>query len=284
MSAVRLIHRLLPFTLSSRSFLCSCCVLINEALITPFVTGMEAAGLAIGAVALASLFSNCLECYQLVNRGMTIDDDYAILATKLGNQELRFLCWGRLFYDGERLIKRYGIPWTQGSGPSRPQVTETSGTDGQSMVPDDKWPLGSFFRRKREQNHTQRPSILDKAQWAITGREKLAELIQHLKDFNDDLEAMTRATDVPTRQRRIVEYEIEELDDIQKLEEIVSATRNNDADLVSEIASLRLEKLTQASARTSIQRGANATDAGSSFFTARSQYTSSPTIIPFTDL
>ncbi|KAM7194444.1 Prion-inhibition and propagation domain containing protein [Naviculisporaceae sp. PSN 640] len=248
---------------------------------------MEAAGLALGVAGLAGLFSTCLECYQLVLRGSTMHKDAAILMTKFENQELRLTAWGRacglfgpeeydarlddpnlsvrlaatlsciksLFRDEKELSARYGLRPGPLSSPANaitaaehtaaPGELQLGGEEGLRLPTN--WPLGSFFRSKRQR---QRFPLLNKAHWAITDREKFTELIQHLKDFNDDLEAMTRATDVPRRQRMVVEYEIEEVEDIEVLEEIAMATSEDEGDVVSDTASVRLERIREGSVRT----------------------------------
>ena len=259
---------------------------------------MEAAGLALGVAGLAGLFSACLECYQLVQRGVTLHKDAAILMTKFENQELRLTAWGRacglfgpemcdarldepelgvrivatleciktLFQDKKDLNRRYGLRLGPPPANAITLTGYTRASADRALNSPTKWPLGSFFRSKKQR---QRFSLLNKAQWAIADREKFAELIQHLKDFNDDLEAMTRATDVPRRQRIVVEYEIEEVDDVEILEEMAMASED-DGDVVSDTASVRLERIREGSIRTVSVRTATNSNSSASFVTARS--------------
>lgn len=129
----------------------------------------EAAGLALGVIGLAGLFSNCLDCFHLIQTGLSLDKDYKLLETKLRNQELRLCAWGaacrlddqeqydsaldepvllqriketleciqQLFNDGKRLRKRYGLkPWKgtptgeQGDASSSSVVASSSATAG----------------------------------------------------------------------------------------------------------------------------------------------------------
>lgn len=56
---------------------------------------MEAAGLAIGAVGLAGLFSACIDCFELVQHGQYSGSEYLLLETKFTNQRLRLASWGK---------------------------------------------------------------------------------------------------------------------------------------------------------------------------------------------
>lgn len=55
---------------------------------------MDPVGLSIGVVALASLFSTCLECFKVINLGYNFSRDVEILMTKLESHKLIFSIWG----------------------------------------------------------------------------------------------------------------------------------------------------------------------------------------------
>ncbi len=99
-----------------------------------------------------------------------------------------------------------------------------------------------FFKRKREQRERgARWLLLSTARWAITDCERFGKLVQHLKDFNDDLEALTRANEFVTyRQRIYVLCEIQEVDD-SELCEIAEVQDGEEADIVSNTASIVME-------------------------------------------
>jgi Ras family protein A len=259
---------------------------------------MEAAGLALGAVGLTGLFTACVDCYQLVRRGAALDKDYKIIETKFNNQELRLSTWGRacglldadgydarlnepalraritatlecikeLFDDEKELKKRFGLK-SCGVSAVLPVVgrntlaIRSSGTS--SAEPTLPRRRASFFFWKKQQRSMSR--FWDGARWAISDREKFSELVQHLKDFNDDLEAMTRPlAEVYVRQRQIVQMEIEEIGEIETLEEIALASQD-DADVISDTVSLRIESIRSGS---SILTGTAASGTTKSFKTA----------------
>jgi hypothetical protein len=262
----------------------------------------EAAGLALGVAGLAGLFTSCIDCYQLVRRGAALDKDYRILETKFNNQELRLSAWGRacgllgeteydvrldepflrtpivatlrcvkdLFDDEKELRKRFGLkpckdpsPILGRSPPALPASgsSGSGGTDGTQSPPPRK--RESFFFWKKQQRSASR--LRNQFAWAVSDREKFSELVQHLKDFNDDLEAMTRSmVEVSVRQRHIVEMEIEEVQDMETLEEIAEASHGSD-DLVSDVASVRLESIRSGA---SVITGTGASGTTKSFWTA----------------
>ncbi|KAK4668989.1 Rho-related BTB domain-containing protein 1 [Podospora pseudoanserina] len=233
----------------------------------------ETAGLAIGVIGLAGLFTTCAGCYQLVRRGARLERDFKLLETKFDNQELRLLSWGKacglsgmgmeqydkrlddpvlrsrvtatlecikdLFQDESLLRNRYGLVPPKQRGSNRAPALQLLGSSS----------LGTrrpFFFWKKQQRASR---LWNTASWAISDREHFAQLIQHLKDLNDDLEAMTRCFgDIALKQRHIVEVEISEVDDLETLEEIALASQN-DEDLISDTVSLRLNSIRSASIR-----------------------------------
>jgi Ras family protein A len=257
---------------------------------------MEAAGLALGAVGLTGLFTACVDCYQLVRRGAALDKDYKIIETKFNNQELRLSTWGRacgllgtdgydarldepvlraritatlecikeLFDDEKELKKRFGLKHCRGDSAMLPVVGRNPPAIGSSSVdPTPSRRRTSFFFWKKQQRSLSR--FCDGARWAISDREKFSELVQHLKDFNDDLEAMTRPLDdIYARQRRIVQMEIEEIGEIETLQEIALASQD-DTDVLSDVVSLRVESIRSGS---SIITGTAASGTTKSFKTA----------------
>lgn len=57
---------------------------------------VEPISLSIGAVALASLFSTCLECFNYFKAAQSFSSDLKILINKLDCQKERLLTWGEL--------------------------------------------------------------------------------------------------------------------------------------------------------------------------------------------
>ncbi|MCJ1236898.1 hypothetical protein MMC14_004880 [Varicellaria rhodocarpa] len=55
---------------------------------------METVGFTVGVVALASLFSTCVECWDYIEYARSHGRDYELLATQLEVEKTRFLIWG----------------------------------------------------------------------------------------------------------------------------------------------------------------------------------------------
>ena len=70
---------------------------------------MEPAGLAVGFVGLAGLFSTCVDCFKLVQVYDSRSCDYEILQTMLDNQQFHFMAWAKAcgFMDPDRTNLRY---------------------------------------------------------------------------------------------------------------------------------------------------------------------------------
>lgn len=59
------------------------------------MSGAEAAGLAVGVIALASLFTTCIEILDYFELGRNYQDDYDIACTKLNLLQVRLSTWGK---------------------------------------------------------------------------------------------------------------------------------------------------------------------------------------------
>lgn len=224
---------------------------------------MEIAGINIGAPGLPGLFAVCIDCFDLIHRGLYLDSDYALLATRLGNQRLRFKCWGEacgmsqslsydsrldepelrgqvirsmegivhLFVDGSKLLERY-----------------QSELEEWQIVLSTRGPGAEIFREiaydfLHRISQTQTPlGALSAARWAIEDKGKLRELVNHLDRILGDLEELTASLGVTELQRCYVEYEVESIADITTLSHMIEA-RSGAIDIVSDAASLQLEML-----------------------------------------
>ncbi|KAI0858847.1 prion-inhibition and propagation-domain-containing protein [Xylaria cubensis] len=237
---------------------------------------MEVAGLAIGIVGLSGLFTACIDCFELVQRGRYLGHDYVILERKFANQRIRLVTWGqacgftRNHYDtridedpeirnaikltlehlftllskGDDLRRNYGLQG-EDSTKSRPGPV-SSFFNG--LIPSRHMPLSRFSNRLQElqaniKSIQKSPSTLRTARWVIEDKQKFAELVQHIKDFIDDLEGFTRRFDTEKCQRGLINTEIESIREISILRAIEEA-RTDCEDPVANAASFRLYQAT----------------------------------------
>ncbi len=236
---------------------------------------MEPVGLTLAVIGLSGLFSTCVDCFQLVQKGRCLGGDYHILETKYNNQRIRLLAWGRacgyvgenhsggdclplqwseevesavsetlqhiaaLFQDHRRLSGRYGL---SRSGPVAATVSLVAASST----------LSSLTRRFHGRAATRSGSgVRAAAQWAIADKDKFAALVTHLKDFIDDLEGLTSDMGVARRQRHFIQIEVESIHEESELEAIEQA-RLGSRDPVADAASLRLSQFHSAGNASSI--------------------------------
>ena len=242
---------------------------------------MEPIGLAVGIAGLTGLFSTCIDCFNIVQQGRYFGRDYWILEAKYANQRLRLQTWGRacgiadacnrtaavpwnedvrlavettlqrmagLLQDHKTLHSRYGLSMAQsefckttpstifGTLASKLQARASSLVRAHTdvAVP---WP--SLQRR---------PALPTAIRWAVNDKTKFADLVQHLKDFNDDLEALTTELNVRQRQRDLIREEVGSIIDVEELETIETA-RMGISDPVADAASLRLWEIQEGEQR-----------------------------------
>jgi hypothetical protein len=229
---------------------------------------MEPASLATSIVGVAGLFSSCIDCFQLVQRGGYMGPDYLLLETKFANQHLRLSTWGRacgltgsgpsetllldkdirnnvaetlvhiihLFEDGKTLKKRDGL--TAFDGSRRKAGTGSAIVD--SLIPILQSSSLTDFSWRRQSTAQNRLACLSKAaRWAIDDKRKFTDLVQHLKDLVDNLEGLVKSSGILQRQREFIQIEVESISDIPELEAIEEA-RFGRTDPVADAASVRL--------------------------------------------
>ncbi|KAJ4351432.1 Rho- BTB domain-containing protein 1 [Didymosphaeria variabile] len=202
-------------------------------------------------------------------------------------------CIKLLLGDAKDLQERYGLRSCSEyrSENSRPHLAIHSSSEGTAKIePGRRASLNRLLSRRSLLQRigsspvlrTEQSSILSTAHWIIEDREKFSELVQHLRDFIDDLENFTKATEIPRRQRVFVEYEVESIEDLETLEDMESA-REGDDDAVSDAASARLERISEgtASVRSSFGGGRSSVhtlqsiitlESLDSYFTARTHF------------
>ncbi|KAF2493789.1 hypothetical protein BU16DRAFT_582840 [Lophium mytilinum] len=180
-------------------------------------------------------------------------------------------CITTLLYDGAGLRGRYGLkpfPVDENNDASSPTADSADGVEKRK-----NFNRLSFLHSSRA-NKEKSSSFRSSAAWAIEDRSKFAELVSLLKDLVDDLEDITRATDIPRRQLVFIGYEIEAITDVETLEEM-EMTGEGEHDTVSDAASLRLEVISGAasSVRASIgSRSLRSFRTLQSYETARSRF------------
>ena len=210
---------------------------------------MEAAGLAVGAVSLAGIFSACVDCFHYVQSGKNYEYDTEILMAKFHVQHVRLYLWGHLVgltqetdseshemlaeqrfgvrrcLEGIRqaltmssdLIEKYGL--------IQIELEDTSGN--QHLLPSraDKLrsSLGSLLPEVKPTGSG--PSVLSRAKWSFCDKGKFIDLLEDLKDFIDGLHSIVPA--IQPRHNRLVQRGIESVRDSEALELVIDATEKD---------------------------------------------------------
>lgn len=242
---------------------------------------MEPVGVAIGALGLISLFSTCIEGFQLVEKGKYLGKDFDLLETKFGNQRLRLKAWGQACglmdsecsdYDSrldeaelrsniERTLNHIMITLQNQEllknkyGLKEHQVIERRFYLADQETAPISWMhlnaatwRDKFYDFKHRIDKTQhQASFTAKARWAIGDKKKFAELVEDLKDLIDDLESLTAFagfSDIIKRQREIISRKVACMNDIETLTSMEEACEGH-VDAVSNAATFRLSQLHQ---------------------------------------
>ncbi|MCJ1242180.1 hypothetical protein MMC14_010187 [Varicellaria rhodocarpa] len=223
---------------------------------------MEPISFAAGIVSLAGLFSVCVQCFDMVQLGRARNRDFEILHTKLDNQKVRFMIWGQalglddssrtltildrpqirssiartihciigMFEESREIANKYGLRQDSGGQP----MAALTGNNASA--------LKVTFRRFQARTGLSKspPNSGSTVRWVIIDRERFLALVQDLRELIDDLESITRSSEVLARQRVIVSYEIASVSDVTSLE-LVEAAATDPQDMLSNAASSRRE-------------------------------------------
>jgi hypothetical protein len=213
---------------------------------------MEPAGLTIGVVGLASLFSTCMECFDYIQLGRTFGKDYGKCLLRLDAAKLRFSRWGEAtgiastsqvndrlavsepdfrlaesllqqiqdsFEDTEKISRRYQKHAVLNSPTSDALVVYDEKID---LSPQDLQ-IHSQLRAiaSRRQKTT---GLVQKTRWALYEKKKLDAMISDITEFIDKL--VDLFPDAKESQTPLCENELSSIgdaEDLTKLKDIAGA-------------------------------------------------------------
>lgn len=214
---------------------------------------MEPVSFTVGVVALAGLFSTCVECWEYIESARSYGRVYDLLATRLEVEKIRYLIWGdvvgvlkpsndgrdevldqpriapiveqilnhiiSIFSDSETLISKYGIGQAK-LGSAEPQEVMLSA----NQLSRYKISYQQFLARVGTAQ--QRISLFGKTRWAIRDRKKFGILVEELRQLVDSLKDITESptNGVQQRQQNAIAEEIESLPDLSVVRLIKDAT------------------------------------------------------------
>ena len=214
---------------------------------------MEVVGFSLSVVALASLFSTCVECWEYVESARSHGRDYELLATQLEVEKTRFLIWGdvvgvlksseserdevlnhprvapvverilnhiiSIFSDSEGLTSKYGLMQEQVD-----RDESKSATLSANQLSRYKVSYKQFLAQVKTVQ--QRTSLLRKIRWAIRDRSKFGVLVDEVRQLVDSLKDITESSTnkLHQRQHNAIAEEINSLPDLSMVRLVKDAT------------------------------------------------------------
>ncbi|KAK3369520.1 prion-inhibition and propagation-domain-containing protein, partial [Lasiosphaeria ovina] len=238
----------------------------------------DVAGLVVGVLGIAGLFSSCVENFDIVVKARGFGEDYDLLCTQLSLQRVRFILWGETL----GIVPGSSTPYNDRLNDDniRPAIESTlhhlrslcqkadlvtGRYDLQDSVAaqalEDAQPASSvgliIFRerfesfRARIRRNQKTKSTWTVTRWAVHDLPKFRAIITSIRELIDGLEGVTSALGVLEQQQALLVHEVESISDrqslrlLQGLRSLSSKGSNVSAptSTVSEIASIRLSIL-----------------------------------------
>lgn len=219
---------------------------------------MEPIGFTAGIVALAGLFSTCVECWEYFQSAQSLERDYALLATKLEVEKTRFLMWGNtvgvvtpdrrdisldlphvpplverilncmivIFTDSEALVSKYGLQQTKTAehDSHTPSLIAKRTTLSSNQLSKFKMSVKQF--QALFKGHQQKITLFERTRWAIRDRDKFGVLVDDLRQLIDSLRDITSSSTSRIRERNAIAEELESLPDLVALKLVRDASAN----------------------------------------------------------
>lgn len=219
---------------------------------------MEPIGFTAGVVALAGLFSTCVECWEYFESAQSLEQEYMLLSTKLELEKTRFLMWGNavgvvtmdrydvnlslphvsplvekilncmiaIFTDSEALVSKYGLQRkTPAEETSRvPNLIAQRTTLSTNQISKFKASVKEY--QVRFKSHQQQVRLLERTCWAIRDRGKFSVLVDDLRQLVDGLREITPSSTSGVEERNAIAEELESLPDLAALKLVRDASAN----------------------------------------------------------
>jgi len=227
---------------------------------------MEPAGLAVGALALAGLFNNAVDCFEYVQLGRNFGTNFQTSLLKLDNARLRLSRWGQAvglsgdianaqslqstalptedIPKAEKLLGQILELFADAEGVSAKFKSRASANDSSLMVLDVQEDMDSVHRSLHEKmrdlsiKRQNRTALHQKVKWALYEEKHFRRLIEDVIDLVNGLVETFPA--VQQEQRELCEVEVSEIGTSDGLPILKDIAVSQDKDL--EVAILKVLK------------------------------------------
>ena len=215
----------------------------------------EAAGLVIGAISIGSLFTTCIECFDIVIGAKTFSITYELLCAQLELEHLRFLTWGQSV--GLITAPNASRMQTRNPGLDQPHVQlviqkhllcikhlleEAAKLNARYVTADDGGnaitQVGTRPRlfehtynrfKRRVQENQKRSSPWKVTRWTLHDQQNFESTVKDLRNFVDGLEKVTISLDgVYKAQQQMLREEVDHMTDAGSLNLVCAASSSSD--------------------------------------------------------
>lgn len=157
------------------------------------MSGGEIAGLALGAIALASLFQTCVEMFDYLETAKNCIEDQRLASLKVGLLRERLRTWG----DDLNILIPGEEDWVlRECWPLKSEAVIKSLLKLKSSLSDSDILIQRYKSAKSSKNSVR---LRQRALWAVHDRNKLDRYIQDISFLIDNLEAIVSRTRLPYR-------------------------------------------------------------------------------------
>ncbi|KJZ72270.1 hypothetical protein HIM_08311 [Hirsutella minnesotensis 3608] len=219
----------------------------------------EVFGTVAGALSVAALFNNCVDCFDYIQLSRHFGRDFERCQLKLDIAKMRMGRWGQAVAINEDPRFTTNAPGDNGARQVRAILEELDllfqtvqkssrryelGARPDDLVRFEETDMQPAARRLHSQlssvarQRQKRTGLLKKAAWALYDGKNMDKLVGQITEFVDDLEKLFP---VETIRRQLVEVEIEAVDDEASLLALQNAAVGTDG-LLSEAAALKVAR------------------------------------------
>ncbi|KAK8073209.1 hypothetical protein PG994_004108 [Apiospora phragmitis] len=219
-------------------------------------TMAEVAGLALGALGIAGLFTSCVENFDIIVRAKDFGEEFDLLCTQLSLQRIRLAVWGetlgllppassqtrRVRYN--RSLEREDIKPSIVASLNQllNQLTKADTPTGMRVLRDSY----RKFKKRIRKNQKQK-SVWKVTRWSVHDCAQFEALVDNVRKLMDGLESIANALGVLEKQHERLLEEVESVPDVQSLSLLQDVGSSDSAPAalkaVSDTASVQLSAI-----------------------------------------